>query len=118
VSRGARDLRAGKVYPDRPGVVYLLHLSEPFGHARHYVGWTGQTADVRLAEHEAGNGGHFTALLRGAGIKFRVARQRPGTKQDEYRIKAAGGQRRYCPVCTARPFGGVWATDPSADAVE
>ena len=24
-----------------PGVVYLLHFDQPYQHARHYTGWTG-----------------------------------------------------------------------------
>ncbi len=37
------------------GVVYLIHLSRPYRHARHYLGWT-QNLEQRLAEHRAGRG--------------------------------------------------------------
>ena len=37
------------------GVVYLVHFSEPYRHARHYTGWT-VDLDARLAEHRAGRG--------------------------------------------------------------
>ena len=90
------------------GVVYLLHFSRPFGHARHYTGWT-TDLPARLAAHEAGRGGKLVAIARAAGITFTLARTRPGTRADERAIKRAGGARRYCPVCTARPVNGRWA---------
>ena len=31
-----------------PGVVYLLHFDQPYQHARHYTGWTGDDVPVRL----------------------------------------------------------------------
>jgi hypothetical protein len=36
---------------DRPtGVVYLVHSTDPYRHARHYTGWTAGL-DSRLSEH-------------------------------------------------------------------
>jgi hypothetical protein len=38
------------------GVVYLLHFSKPYKHARHYTGWTESSGSLkaRLARHERG----------------------------------------------------------------
>ncbi len=43
------------------GVVYLIHLSHPYRHARHYLGWT-QNLEHRLAEHRAGRGSPLLPL--------------------------------------------------------
>ncbi|MDL4817376.1 hypothetical protein [Actinomadura opuntiae] len=37
------------------GIVYLLHFTRPYKHAKHYTGWTSDL-DARLAEHAAGRG--------------------------------------------------------------
>jgi predicted GIY-YIG superfamily endonuclease len=90
------------------GTVYMLHFSRPFRHAMHYTGWTDDLT-ARLATHAAGRGARLVAVARAAGITFTLARTRPGTRADERAIKRAGGARRYCPICTARPVNGRWA---------
>ena len=37
------------------GTVYLMHFSEPFGHARHYIGWA-EDLQRRLAQDRARQG--------------------------------------------------------------
>ena len=46
------------------GVVYLVHFTEPYRHARHYTGWTADL-ESRLAEHQAGRGARQEALGHG-----------------------------------------------------
>lgn len=88
-----------------PGIVYLLHFTEPFGHARHYSGWT---ADLpgRLAEHTAGNGSRLVAAAMSAGVGFTLARTWPGTRARERQLKRQGGASRRCPLCGVHPRGG------------
>ena len=47
-------------------VVYLVHFSEPYRHARHYTGWT-TDLQSRLAEHRAGRGARLLAVITQAG---------------------------------------------------
>ena len=104
---------------EKEGTIYLLHFSgelnpngSPRNRAKHYVGWYRDPS--RLNYHANGTSGVAIVnafLARGYG--FEVARQRPGTKADERRIKNAGGQARYCPLCTRNPRDGVWATTPT-----
>ena len=91
------------------GTVYMLHFSAPYRHARHYTGWTADLA-ARLDEHAAGRGARLVSVAKAAGITFSLARTRPGTRADERAIKRAGGARRYCPLCSARPLNGKWTT--------
>ncbi len=91
-----------------PGTIYLLHFSQPYQHARHYTGWTLNLAD-RLAAHEQGNGSRLLAVAKAAGIGFTLARTAHGDRHKERAIKNAGGQVRYCPLCTSRPRKGRWA---------
>jgi predicted GIY-YIG superfamily endonuclease len=91
----------------KPGTVYMLHFSASYRHARHYTGWT-DNLPARLDQHAAGRGARLVAVAKAAGITFRVARTRPGTRADERAIKRAGGARRYCPLCTPRPLNGKW----------
>ena len=42
------------------GVVYLVHFTQPYRHARHYTGWTADL-ESRLAEHQAGRGARVAA---------------------------------------------------------
>jgi predicted GIY-YIG superfamily endonuclease len=37
------------------GVIYLLHFSHSYRHARHYLGYT-ENLEQRLAQHRAGRG--------------------------------------------------------------
>jgi predicted GIY-YIG superfamily endonuclease len=91
-----------------PGTIYLLHFSQPYQHARHYTGWALNLAD-RLAAHEQGRGSRLLAVAKAAGIGFTLARTTTGDRFKERAIKNAGGQVRYCPLCTSQPRKGRWA---------
>lgn len=85
------------------GTVYLLHFDAPFGHARHYTGWTPSLVD-RLAKHAAGHGARLTQVVKDAGIGWQLARTWPGTTRTfERRLKNQGGASRRCPACGIRP---------------
>lgn len=95
-----------------PGVVYLLHFSHPYQHARHYTGWTEDLID-RLERHATGNGARLMAVIFQAGIGFTLVRTCEGTRRTERAIKNAGGAVRYCPACTPHPRNGHWGTLPA-----
>jgi predicted GIY-YIG superfamily endonuclease len=84
------------------GIVYLLHFDRSYRHARHYLGWTTDLA-ARLAEHARGQGARLLAVVREAGIGWRLARTWPGTRRRERQIKNQGGASRCCPLCGVRP---------------
>ena len=82
------------------GVVYLVHFTEPYRHARHYTGWT-VDLDARLAEHRAGRGARLLQVIAQAGIAWTLARTWEGTRQRERQLKRQGGASRRCPICRA-----------------
>jgi hypothetical protein len=86
------------------GTVYLLHFSEPYKHARHYVGWApAGHLDSRIAAHRRGRGARFMAVVKAAGIGFEVARTWEGGRVRERQIKRQGGASRCCPLCGVKP---------------
>ena len=91
----------------QPGVIYMLHFSQPYRHAKHYVGWTEDLLD-RLDRHASGHGARLIAVIWDAGIGFTLVRICEGTRHRERAIKHAGGAVRYCPACTPHPRNGGW----------
>lgn len=93
--------RVRTLSPEHPGgTVYLLHLEEPFGHARHYTGWAdGGNLSRRLAHHLAGSGANLLRHVGKAGIGWELARTWPGDRREERRLKKQGGASRRCPLC-------------------
>lgn len=82
-----------------PGTVYLLHFSEPYQHARHYLGWSAQLA-TRLDHHANGRGSTLCAAASRAGITWVVARTWSGNRDFERRLHARRGNVRLCPICS------------------
>lgn len=82
------------------GIVYIVHFDRAFGHAQHYCGWTLnlQTFRKRFRDHRNGKGSKLLAAVVKAGIDWQVT-IRPGTRNDERRIKNQGGLSRNCPIC-------------------
>ena len=72
------------------GLVYLLHFSAPYQHARHYTGWT-RDLDTRLALHQAGGGARLLQVIAQAGIEWTLARAWPGGRARERQLKRQGG---------------------------
>jgi predicted GIY-YIG superfamily endonuclease len=85
------------------GTIYLLHFSEPYKHARHYLGWTSGPLEHRLAGHAAGRGARLLAVVRSANITWSLARTRPGSRTRERSLKRRGGSSRHCPMCEVTP---------------
>lgn len=86
------------------GVVYLLHFERPFGHAKHYMGWTNSAESLpeRLAQHQKGQGARLMQVIREAGIGFMLARCWRGGRSLERRMKDRRYAPRICPVCCKR----------------
>jgi predicted GIY-YIG superfamily endonuclease len=81
------------------GTIYLLHFDRPYGHARHYMGWT-SSLDERLEAHAAGRGARLLEVVSAAGIGWTLARTWTGTRDKERSFKARGHTRK-CPICKA-----------------
>lgn len=84
------------------GVVYLLHFSVPYRHARHYTGWT-TDLPARLATHQAGHGARLLTVITEHGIAWALARTWSGSRHRERALKRQGGAARRCPLCGVRP---------------
>lgn len=87
--------------------VYLLHFSEPYKHARHYLGST-YDLDARLERHRAGNGARLMEVVTKAGITFEVCRLwRTESYEEaralETRLKKWNNGVRLCPFCKGKP---------------
>jgi predicted GIY-YIG superfamily endonuclease len=84
------------------GTVYLIHLDEPYKHARHYTGWT-TNLDARLEAHREGRGARLMEVVKAAGITWRLARTWPGGRERERAIKDRHEAPRLCPQCSPVP---------------
>jgi predicted GIY-YIG superfamily endonuclease len=84
--------------PAPNGVVYLVHFTKPYRHARHYTGWTADL-DSRLAEHQAGRGARLLQVITQARIDWTLARTWTGTRARERQLKRQGGASRRSPIC-------------------
>jgi predicted GIY-YIG superfamily endonuclease len=93
------------------GIVYLLHFTRAYEHARHYTGWTEDLLD-RLDRHAVGSGARLMSVVSHAGIGFVPVRTCEGTRTTERAIKNAGGAVRYSPLCTPKPRNGHWGRWP------
>ena len=78
------------------GVIYLLHFSEAFSHARHYVGFTDDLA-ARLERHRAGHGSKLVAAVIRAGITVEAVRTWQGSRADERAPVSTLARRRGMP---------------------
>lgn len=86
-------------------MVYLIHLSEPYKHAQHYLGFTEDEESVedRLSRHRSGAGSKLLRAVNKAGIKYFVARLWPGyTRTQERQLKNQKKARMLCPVCNPK----------------
>ena len=78
--------------------VYLLHFTQRYKHAGHYIGST-NTLTKRLEAHKNGHGARLLAVVHQAGITWVLARTWEGGKRRERQLKTQGGASRCCPIC-------------------
>lgn len=83
------------------GTVYLLHISPPYRHAKHYLGWTPGAVADRLAKHLKGQGARLVAVAVAAGRRVELARTWPGGRTRERQLKRWHCSPKLCPVCRA-----------------
>ena len=93
------ELRAAGIDPDGERV-YLLHFTEPYRHARHYLGWSRRLMP-RLLAHLTGRGSPLVAAAIEAGIAIRLARTWTGGPATERALKRRKHHRVFCPLCGA-----------------
>jgi predicted GIY-YIG superfamily endonuclease len=81
------------------GFVYLAHFSTNLHHARHYLGFATDLVQ-RLAQHRAGSGARLMAVIKEAGIEWKLVRVWQGDRGLERRLKRRKNTpKRLCPVC-------------------
>ena len=81
-----------------PGVIYLIHFSRAYKHARHYLGFT-TNLDKRVTDHLCGMGARLMTVITEAKIEFKVARTWRGDRKFERWLKNKHGAGRFCPIC-------------------
>ena len=98
-------------------MVYLLHLAEPFGHAKHYLG-TAKDLQVRLAQHEAGTGANMLRHVKAAGITWELARTWPGGRRSAIQAASIGSvpEPHIGSAKAQSPLQPVSCTIPAASA--
>jgi predicted GIY-YIG superfamily endonuclease len=83
------------------GTVYIIHITPPYHHAKHYVGYT-DVEERRFKRHKAGQGSRLLRAAVGAGHEIAVVHEYHGKDRNFERwLKNKGGASRYCPVCIA-----------------
>jgi predicted GIY-YIG superfamily endonuclease len=80
--------------------VYLLHFSQRYRHAGHYLG-SSHNLTKRLQEHATGRGARLLEVVHAAGISWVLARTWEGGRERERRLKKQAGASRFCPLCKA-----------------
>ena len=85
----------------RTPVVYLIHFSKAYKHARHYLG-TAEDVQARLHEHQTGQGARLTQVAADAGITFEIVRMWNGSRKEERKLKNRHNGPKLCPVCNQR----------------
>jgi hypothetical protein len=86
--------------------VYLIHFSQPYRHAGHYLGYVDtsrhpleEALESRLAFHRAGRGSRLLRAVGAAGIDWEVVRVwEQASRSDERRLKGRSSTM-LCPVC-------------------
>ena len=83
------------------GTIYLIHFTQPYKHARHYLGWASNLSS-RLQHHRQGNGARLMQVIRQAGISWSLARTWAGDRKEERRLKNWHNAPELCPICNPK----------------
>jgi predicted GIY-YIG superfamily endonuclease len=79
--------------------VYLLHFSEKYKRAGHYLGYT-KDFERRIAEHRSGVGARLTQVVVELGITLELAKfWKNKTREFERTLKRRKYAPRICPIC-------------------
>ena len=82
-------------------MVYLLHFSKAFKHAKHYLGFC-KDLNARLERHAKGDGARILAVCREQGITWQVARTWQGSRLFERKLKRRRDSPKLCPICNPK----------------
>ena len=82
-------------------MVYLIHFSKAYKHARHYLG-SAEDVNERLDLHRKGQGARLTQIAADAGITFEIVRTWNGSRKEERKLKNRHNAPKLCPVCNPR----------------
>jgi predicted GIY-YIG superfamily endonuclease len=80
------------------GTIYLLHFSQPYKHAKHYIGFA-RDLSARLESHANGTGARLLQVITEAGLSFELARTWEGSRKTERSLKNRKATPRLCPLC-------------------
>lgn len=84
------------------GTCYLLHFDGPYLHAKHYLGWSENGWEDRVALHLAGKGSPLVRAAVADGANIQLVRLFPSvTRHFERRLKEHG-KAHLCPSCVQR----------------
>jgi predicted GIY-YIG superfamily endonuclease len=87
--------------------VYLLHFTQRYKHAGHYLG-SAKNLTARLTAHEHGQGARLLQVVQTAGITWQLARTWEGGREQERQLKKQKNSVRLCPLCKKlKPETGV-----------
>jgi predicted GIY-YIG superfamily endonuclease len=92
------------------GTIYLLHFSQPYKHAAHYLGFT-TDLPARLDAHTKGTGARLLEVITAAGLSFQLARTWHGSRKSERSLKNQKNAPRLCPVCNPQAMRNAKATN-------
>jgi hypothetical protein len=89
-----------------PLLIYLVHFTVPYKHAKHYIGSTlPDCLERRMHTHISGNGSRLMKAVVQADIGFEVVRTWRGTYSFEHWLKAKKNTpRQLCPACRGEPY--------------
>ena len=82
--------------------VYLLHFSDAYKHARHYLGSSSSLLS-RLLDHKHGNGARLMHVIHDQGLTFQVVRLWKGGRELERELKRWHSGVKLCPICKGKP---------------
>jgi hypothetical protein len=84
------------------GVIYLLHFSRPYRHARHYTGWTESSGSLKARLAPGTNKAMAPACWRSCTRPGSPGnRPAPGRVRGHLSHGSSGGASRRCPLCLA-----------------
>lgn len=82
-------------------MIYLLHFSEKFKQAGHYLGST-EDVVTRIHRHRTGSGSRLAAAVHREGIEMQLVRVWAGSYEKEYQLKALKNNPCLCPICNQK----------------
>jgi predicted GIY-YIG superfamily endonuclease len=78
--------------------VYLIHFSEKYYHAQHYLGFS-KDVEKRFEEHKKGLASGLTRAVIQKGIEIILVRTWNGDGSTEKLLKKQKNNPRFCPTC-------------------